>query len=95
MNEILGGIAEWLHEYGIRTNYDFIHQVWLGEAGKLSPPRLIIYSATGKPKNILWIEGDRLLQYGGVKHSFELADSGFLDELLLDVKRQSVAVRWC
>ena len=87
MKEILGGISEWLHENGVRTNFDVAYQVWRHEAGLVVAPRLVIYSVYDKSDIILWIDGTSLMLLKGCyKISFELADPGFLDDLLSKVR---------
>ena len=78
MEEILGGIAEWLHENGVKTDFDVTYEKWrrdsdLSLPSKNSwryiknPPSLVylgIYSIDDKPIHFCWIDGSRLLMNG-------------------------------
>ena len=66
--EILGGIADWLHENGVKTNFDIAYENWRLETGLPTFERkshqhnyLGIYPIGDKPANFCWIEGDKLL----------------------------------
>ena len=120
MKEILGGIAEWLHENGVKTSFDVAYEEWVRITGlnifesKLpSFPVLGILSMGNKSASFCWIDGSRLIllkdwsknsdPIRGIVYSFELAnldrldlaiahwsfelaDPGFLDDLLSKVR---------
>ena len=109
LNEILGGIADWLHENGIKTSYDVAYEEYRRQAMlpifKLSSHYLGIYSAGDKSDSVYCLEGGNfvlmnaavLMNDSGelymlisglspVQWSFELADPGFLDDLLSKVR---------
>lgn len=111
MNEILGGIADWLHENGVKTSYDVVDEKWRRKVGFLNfikkssiYPILGVYSTDNNPIHFCWIDGTILKMRGalpiyqagdiepypmmgtGTIVLFELADPGFLDELLSQVR---------
>ena len=110
MDAIIGGVAEWLHENGIKTSLDTAYKNSRLDAGLLDleiksfiSPVLGIYSNDDKLVRICWVRGDTLIlqhvtatyQTGdmepylmvgvGTRILFELADPGFLDDLLSKV----------
>ena len=68
MIKVLGGIAEWLHENGVKTNFDVTYEKWrldsgLPVLGRMSPNRqyLGIYATNDKPAHLCWIDGVHLI----------------------------------
>ena len=67
MNDIYGGIAEWLHENGVKTSYDVAYEKSRRDAGfpnferKLPSFQVLgIYSADDHPICFCWTFGTRL-----------------------------------
>ena len=122
MIEVLGGIADWLHENGVKTSFDIAYEESRRKTSlpnfdreSLKLPVLGIYSAGDEPASFCWIDGSRLLMqevsaaflpghletyfYGGgrwnhIQSAFELADPGFLDNLLSAAQLYHKGLAW-
>lgn len=68
MSEILGGVAEWLRENGIKTSYDVAYEEWqvkvrLSNFGMetFGCPYFVIFSVSGDPVKICWLDDTNLV----------------------------------